>query len=857
MRRAVQTLLVICSFSVCCLLPFSAFGQTRTSKLPGTQQSKPTPTPATPSASAPATAHDGDLAKFQAKIPSLVKSASQPPGDYVPCEFTLNQLNSLRLQPVLVRLSGVEEEKLKTDVIAEALSQSNSGAFGNGKQASFVRLVSESSLEGRTPSEALAMIIQILRENDAPASPAATALVTAATNPTGRLDTKNETDVKNLAVTQAGGNEAYKEFLTKSVPLANLTTSQALQTLASKTNEFVNTPGSPQTPVSPPEPVKSALPPSDSGAKAVVTNAQQGADATGTSYNSANQAIVDAARNSVAVFERPPDVGCAMSILSWNETRYAYGNLIAGEYIAVQITVRNLNDQEDFLIHDAEFAVDVDPAGSLGRFYSGRDKIIVRALSLANQDYSPRNLIVHSLQGVGTLMSAVIPAAGATYAVAAGVFNSGFLPGLSKAWPDYSNQQLNLLNDTGFSSTSNFKTTVPKSGSAMFVMFVPSKEFQEGWWTQPCVENLVVGVDANGKIQRAGSQPASEVNPDLAFAVCKNDLKAVTSGRKVTPGITTGGTTTGGTTVGGTTVGGTTTGGLTVGGTTYGGATIGGIPSDDPTIQYMAVKPVSYKKWPPISGAIFKALSFAVVAGVHIPEASETATVVSQITCPHDAVGDLDLNHPTGDSLVCDLKGQNLNKIAIIRLRNSDPITDPVIAEGSVTGHGDSTVATLSLPLSQMGALMGKKYLVNMVDKDTVETGTSLVLNLNLDPVLSSLDLATIALDKQTNPASIIVQLSGYHLDKLAQISFSGAPLSASVVVTVDQATPANPLKASITLKSSDAAVAPLFKPSYGTPDPIKNPGLNIVLVTKDATAKNIKTTKTLTLTGTLTASTP
>jgi hypothetical protein len=829
MLRAVQTLLIIASLSAFALLPGSSSAQTKPSKKTASQQ--PT-APVTSSAGAPATAHDGDLAKFQSKIPALVKSASQPSGDYVPCEFTLDQLANLRLQPAVVRLSSVDEEKLKANIFAEVLSQSNAGAFGNGKQASFVRLLSDISLEGRTPSEALAVIIQTLKENDAPPTPAATALVVAATNPAGRLDANNESEVKKLAVSQAGGNKEYQDFLAKSVPLVNLSTSQALQALASKTSEFVNSKDVQQPPATASETEKSAVSTSEKNVQKVVTNAQQGADATNTSDIPAKQAIVDAARNSVAVFERPPDVGCAMSILSWNETRYAYGNLIASEYIAIQITVRNLNDKEDFLIHDAEFAVDVDPSGSLGRFYSGRDKIIVRALSLANQDYSPRNLIVHSLQGVGTLMSAVIPVAGATYAAAAGVYNSGFLPGLAKVWPDYSNQQLNLLNDTGFSSTSNFKTTVPKSGSAMFVMFVPSKDFQEGWWTQACVENLVVGVDANGKIRKVGPQPASAVDPDLAFAVCKKDMQVVPPGRISTGGVTTGATTTGGTTTGGT--------------------TIGGIPADNEIVEYMPVKPVPYKKWPPNSGAIFKALSFAVVAGVHIPEAAETATVVTEIDCPRDAVGDLDLNKSTGDGLVCNLKGQNLNKIAILRLRNSKDPTDTKTAEGPVTGNGDSTVAKMTLPLLQVGPLMGDTYRAYMVDKNSVETDTTQLVHLNLLPVLSSINPATLALDKQASPVSIIVQLSGYHLDKLAQISLSGTPLPAPVVMPVIQANPPSPVTASIAINSGDAVVASLLSTNYSASDPATNPGLKVELITKDVPARNIPTTKTLTLTGKL-----
>jgi hypothetical protein len=113
--------------------------------------------------------------------------------------------------------------------------------------------------------------------------------------------------------------------------------------------------------------------------------------------------VVDSARQSLASLERPTDVGCAMSILSYKETSLAYGYIIAQNYIAVQVIVRNLNKDEEFLLHDIEFAVNTDPAGDPGRFFSGRDKVIVRALSAAQQNLDPRNISIQAAQGVGSL----------------------------------------------------------------------------------------------------------------------------------------------------------------------------------------------------------------------------------------------------------------------------------------------------------------------------------------------------------------------------------------------------------------------------------------------------------------------
>ena len=109
--------------------------------------------------------------------------------------------------------------------------------------------------------------------------------------------------------------------------------------------------------------------------------------------------IINAARNAVAGLVRPPDVGCAMSILSYGETTKAYGYIIGKNYIGVQVVVRNLNREQEFVLHDVEFAVDTDPGGRSGRFFSGRDKIVVRALASAEASFDPRNVIVHGAQG--------------------------------------------------------------------------------------------------------------------------------------------------------------------------------------------------------------------------------------------------------------------------------------------------------------------------------------------------------------------------------------------------------------------------------------------------------------------------
>ena len=100
-------------------------------------------------------------------------------------------------------------------------------------------------------------------------------------------------------------------------------------------------------------------------------------------------------------FALPADVGCAASVLTYSEASDIFGVRVANKYVAVQVVVRNLNKDKDFLLHDVELAVD-DPDLPVGaapaKFESGRDRTLVRAVSLRNQSDDTRNFAVRVLE---------------------------------------------------------------------------------------------------------------------------------------------------------------------------------------------------------------------------------------------------------------------------------------------------------------------------------------------------------------------------------------------------------------------------------------------------------------------------
>jgi len=176
-----------------------------------------------------------------------------------------------------------------------------------------------------------------------------------------------------------------------------------------------------------------------------------------------------------------------MSILPWDETHKAFGRAIADIYLAIQVIVRNLNADNEFLIHDAEFAVDANSA-QLARFQIGHEKEIARGVLQYGQAYDRQHVFINIAQGVGTIMGAIVglpqPAI-ASLTGASGAYQAGLLPVLRTIFPDLSTTNLNALNDLGFSAASASRVVVPKSGSVPFVIFIPIRPLEQACWLQP------------------------------------------------------------------------------------------------------------------------------------------------------------------------------------------------------------------------------------------------------------------------------------------------------------------------------------------------------------------------------------
>lgn len=206
--------------------------------------------------------------------------------------------------------------------------------------------------------------------------------------------------------------------------------------------------------------------------------------------DSQTQTLVSNLKSEVGVGgdQRPEDVSCSFSILPWEETNYFFGRMVANTYVAIEVNVRNLNSDSEFLLHDIQVAVDTGlDADSFGRFEAGRDKMIVRGVAKRGESDDPRNRIMNALAAVGAVAGGASGALTQTIgrtgnsAFATGlsssvsIFQGPLLSGLSKIWPDHTIDNVNNVSDLAFSASSTLKTVIATQGAAPLVTFIAQK----------------------------------------------------------------------------------------------------------------------------------------------------------------------------------------------------------------------------------------------------------------------------------------------------------------------------------------------------------------------------------------------
>ena len=508
---------------------------------PSKAQNAQSPPPAGSQPTSPQSTADGN---FERTLANTVINNATDPDDHVRCFFTLKQLMDLRPSPGVAKLTEADQSRVLTEVIG-AVSTASNKDLTERQKGLFVDLLLnkvDGSLVGKTPGEALATIMSALY---------------SITNPVASMNAGSFCNSLSSTLELYGANPSEQEIARnqeKDWCKSNQTdTLSALASVFDKSN---------------PDLAKNL-----------------GANSVGSGIALLNETVANSARNTLNKLTPPADIGCAYQVLSWKEANLLFGRSVANDFIAVQVTVRNLNAKEEFIVHNAMLAVDTDINGGIGRYFEGMDKIGVEAYNKAGEPLTARGIVGNSIAAASVALSVIQPMVNATnFSNAVAAVSGGVVPGWQKLSPDSQKEQLLLIANNGFTATYNTKTVVGKSGAATFYTWFPAKPFLQGWWVQGCARNVMSArIGAQEPAKGSDTPPQLGVDPKAARDAC------------------------------------------------------GGTPAAD-------WRTVHFKDWSPIADELFRELSLAVVAGIHVLEENKQKSLIADIQCPNDTQGNIDLS---------------------------------------------------------------------------------------------------------------------------------------------------------------------------------------------------------------------
>lgn len=185
-----------------------------------------------------------------------------------------------------------------------------------------------------------------------------------------------------------------------------------------------------------------------------------------------NEAQYISCPSTQAITARFNDTGshvlCSQSILDANEASDIFGKRISTTYMVIQVNIRNLSDQFQYLVED----INLSYGESL---VSGRDRRLARGVSEKGQFLDARNLVVHGAEAAGSIIGGVGLVSPDIDIKNAGIFIQSSLTNALKGFlPDFTVAQLNRLNDLGFAPNA---VIVPEKSSITVVSFLSLRTF--------------------------------------------------------------------------------------------------------------------------------------------------------------------------------------------------------------------------------------------------------------------------------------------------------------------------------------------------------------------------------------------
>ena len=178
-----------------------------------------------------------------------------------------------------------------------------------------------------------------------------------------------------------------------------------------------------------------------------------------------------------------------------------FGYRLGKRFVVYQVSVTNA--ATDFQYSVSDIVVDLKPILTLlgvsllqsdgvatpaAYQASSQDLSMLRGVTEKGQDYDPRNMTLHILQGIGSVSAAVsgLTAFADVMGPAVANFNGAFLQAFTGILPDHTPTQLNRLSDKAFASS----TLIGKLQTKTFAIFIPEqfvmpKADQKTYWKDP------------------------------------------------------------------------------------------------------------------------------------------------------------------------------------------------------------------------------------------------------------------------------------------------------------------------------------------------------------------------------------
>ena len=193
------------------------------------------------------------------------------------------------------------------------------------------------------------------------------------------------------------------------------------------------------------------------------------------------------------------DVDVFLTVVDPKVVSDVFGKRIAQRFIAIQVTVTNSNADYQYLVQDVSLDfkdVYVGPPISAAVLahkvapykLSSISLSLLRGVAEKGQGQDKRNKFLRIFRAVGTIAGGLVGVVGfgPSYAESIAVFNGPVINAYSEAFPDYTINQMNRLNDTAYEPN----TLIPKQQGKVIVAFIPQALFlttqqQKVFWNEP------------------------------------------------------------------------------------------------------------------------------------------------------------------------------------------------------------------------------------------------------------------------------------------------------------------------------------------------------------------------------------